>query len=439
MDIAGRSPHGSPSDRNLRVFLWIVLLAAAAEFIVRGPVRFLRPTNWSDLAQNYAASRLWLRGQNFSNPENFVALWRNEVGAPLGANTLRVHLAPLPGALVLIAPIAVFPWPIAKLVWLAVLLTAFGLTIYALMKTAGFRFGKPRSLAFIASCLALAPFHTGFGTENQTIVVIGLCALGIWAATSGRHDVAAGLLFGAACSLKPHIGSFLVLYYLVQRRWRLFATALGFTAVLAVAGILWMQICGVSWAHDYFHNLKVLSTENQFDDFTSWNPIRFMLINLQVPFFSFTGSAKSSNILALSIGVLLISMWIYLILRRRSVRSELLALGAIGVIGLLPVYHRLYDASILAIPLAWCIAEISGDLKNISRAALLLMAPFLVPGTAVLQQLAIEGRIPTSWINSWWWDRVVMPHQTWLLLLISLVLLYGLNQKRRESAQGANI
>jgi hypothetical protein len=434
MDLTVRSHRDSLSGRNLGVLLWIVLLAAATEFIVRGPVRYLRPTNWSDLAQNYAASRLWLRGQNFANPENFVALWRDEVGATLGANTLRVHLAPLPGALVLIAPIAVFPWPVAKLVWLAVLLTAFGLTVYALMKTARFRFAEPRSLAFIAGCLALAPFHTGIGTENQTIVVIGLCALGIWTA-SGRHDVAAGLLFGAACSLKPHIGSFLVLYYLVQRRWRLFATALGLTAVLAVVGILWMQICGVSWAHDYFHNMKVLATENQFDDFTSWNPIRFMLINLQVPLYSFTGNAKSSNVLALSIGVLLISVWIYLILKRRAARSELLALAAIGVIGLLPVYHRFYDASILAIPLCWCITEISGNLKNVSRVALLLMAPFLVPGTAVLQQLAIEGRIPTSWIHSWWWDRVVMPHQTWLLLLLSLVLLYGLTQKPQEAVQ----
>ena len=141
------------------------------------------------------------------------------------------------------APIGAFPWPVAKIVWLAVLVIAFGLTVWSLAKVAGFRLDELRTLAFIAACLALAPFHTGIASANQTILVIGLCALAIWAA-SGSRDVAAGMLFGVACSLKPQIGSFLVLYYLLQRRWRLFATALSFTAALALVAALWLQICG---------------------------------------------------------------------------------------------------------------------------------------------------------------------------------------------------
>jgi hypothetical protein len=423
------------SNRNLRIFICILLLAAVAEFVVRGPARNLHPTNWNDLAQIYAGTRLWLRGQNFAQPENFVALWRDEVGSTLGADTLRTHIAPLPGTLVLLSPIAALPWPWAKIAWLVVLLVAFGLTVWALAKTAGVRLAEPRTLAFVAGCCALAPFHTGIAAANETILVVGLCALGIWAASSGRHDVAGGLLFGAACSLKPHIGSFLVLYYLVRRRWRLFGTAIALTAALAMAAILWMWVCGISWQQDYFHNLKVMAAQNKIDDFTSANPIRFMLINLQVPIYSFTGSAHESNILALAAGVLLVAVWIYFVLRDRFEKSELLALSTIAVIGLLPVYHRLYDASILAIPLCWCVSEVTGKLKTVSRIALLLMAPFLIPGTAVLQQLSAEGRIPSTWTQSWWWDRVIMPHQTWLLLLLAVVLLYGLAQKSNETAK----
>ena len=218
-----------------------------------------------------------------------------------------------------------------------------------------------------------------------------------------------------------------MLYYLLNRRWRLFATALALTAVLALTAILWLRVSGVSWADDYFHNIKSMATENKIDDFTSANPIRFMLINLQVPVYSFTGSARSANIVALSAGAFLVMAWSYLIIKGRAHESELLSLGTIAVICLMPVYHRLYDASLLAIPLGWCLSWPTGKLKNVSRVVFLLLVPFLVPGTALLQQLSGQGRVPVGWTSSWWWDRVVMPHQTWVLLLLCFALLYGMS------------
>lgn len=429
METKASTQKASHSIRTQRIFTCILFVAAFAEFVVRGPIRNLHTTTWSDLAQFYVASRLWLRGQNFASADNFVALWHNEVGPRLSSHAIRTHLAPPPGSLVLYAPIAALPWPWAKLAWLAVLLAAFAATVWALVKTAGFRVSEPRTLAFIAGCCALAPFHTGLAGGNGTILVAGLCALGVWAAT-GRRDIMAGLLFGAACSLKPHIGSFLVLYYLVRRRWRLFGTAIALTGVLALLALLWMQIKGVTWAPDYFHNMRMMATQNTIDDFTSANPIRFMLINLQVLFYSFTRSARESNILAFVSGAFLIAVWIYLVLRNRSEKSELLALSAIAVIGLLPVYHRLYDATLLAIPLCWCVSEVAGKRKNIVTISLLLMVPFLVPGTAVLQQLALEHKVSSAWTQSWWWERVIMPHQTWLLLLLAIILLYALARER---------
>ena len=59
-----------------RIVIWILLLLAAGEFTVRGPLRYLRPTGWNDLAQYYATSRIRLRGQNFADSENFAAIYR---------------------------------------------------------------------------------------------------------------------------------------------------------------------------------------------------------------------------------------------------------------------------------------------------------------------------------------------------------------------------
>ena len=409
-----------------RIVLWCLLLLAAGEFILRGPVRYLRPTNWNDLAQYYATSRIWQRGQNFADPENFGAIWRDELHDAMTSKGARMHIAPPPGALVLFAPIAALPWTEARHVWLAVLLAGFTTTVTALLKFARLSPLEPRGLAFVAGCLALAPFHTGIATGNQTIVVVGLCAFGIWAARCNR-DLVAGLSFGAACSLKPHIAGFFLLYYFLQRRWRLLASAVTLMVFLVIVAAAWMRISGVAWLHDYLANIKFGAAHNSFDDFTSVNPIRFMLINLQVPFYSFTHSSRSANLWAFCTGAALIIAWVILVLRNRKQEVELLSLSTIAVIGLLPLYHRLYDASVLVVPFLWWLTRASNSApRPVANTALLLMAPFLVPGAAILQQAFLLGKIPKPWAESWWWDGFVMPHQTWLLLILALVLLYAM-------------
>jgi len=431
-----RSHPNSPTSGSLKIILWTLLFLAAAEFIVRGPVRFLSDsTNWNDLSQNYTASRLWLKGQSPSDPGNFVALWQKDgSGSHLQLTDVRTHLAPPIGGLVVLAPIAAFPWKVAKILWLAVLLISFAATVWVLLLVTGFRSNELRTLAFIIGCLALAPFHTGLASGNATVLVIGLCAVAIFAATR-QHDVAAGILFGVACSLKPQIGAFLVLYYLVRRRWQLFATAVASTVGLALVAALYLWLRGASWIQDYLHNARGFATANHIDDFTSANPGRFTLINLQVPFFAITGHSSSANLLAFAVGALLVCTWIYWIVRGRAKSPELLALAAISIIALLPVYHRFYDAGLLALPLCWCFTQIIGRPKMTVTVALLLMTPFLIPGTAFLQQLAVHGKIPEAIKNSQLWNCVVMPHETWALLFLSLVLLYEIMRRERGQSQ----
>ena len=424
---AQRQQPAAPAFGNLRIILWILLLAAATEFVARGPVRFLSwLAEWNDLSQNYTASKLWLKGQSPSDPANFVALWKQQVHSRLDLSDVRTHLAPPLGGLVVLAPIAAFPWKIAKVLWLVILLIAFAATVWALAQVAGFGRDDLSTIAFVAASLALAPFQTGISSGNPTILVIGLCAVAIWAAHT-RRDVAAGVLFGIACSLKPQLGAFLVLYYLVRRRWRLFTTAVATTIGLTLVAILYLWLRGVSWLQGYLNNARGFVSANKIDDFSTANPGRFSLINLQVPMFSMTGHSSSANLLALAISAGLICAWLYWMLKRKR-ESELLSLGAISVISLLPVYHRFYDAALLVVPLCWCLTQTVGRAKAIARIALLLMIPFLVPGPSFLQLLAARGKVSDAVAHSWWWEQVVMPHQTWALLLLCIVLLYAIRQ-----------
>jgi Glycosyltransferase family 87 len=413
-------------SRSLRIILWILIFLAAAEFVVRGPVRYLRErSNWNDLSQNYTVSKLWLEGKSPADPANFVALWKQEGHSRLDITDIRTHMAPPLGGLVVLAPVAALPWRVARAVWIALLVISVGATIWALARAAGLGSlgsNDPRTLAFIAACLALAPFQTGLASGNTSILVIALCALAIWAARS-RRDMTAAVLFGVACSVKPQLGAFLVLYYLVRKRWRLFTTAVATTLVLNLIAIL--QLRGVSWIQDYLRNARGVAVANPIDDFTAINPARFALINLQVPFFSLTGSSSLANWLAFGIVSLLVCVWIYCVIRKGDRAPEFLCLGAISVVALLPVYHRFYDAALLAVPLCWCIANVGSDSKIFARLALAIMTPFLFPGSAFLQQMAVQGRVPASLTNSWLWNCVLVPHETWALLLMSSLLIYA--------------
>jgi len=78
-------------------------------------------------------------------------------------------------------------------------------------------------------------------------------------------------------------------------------------------------------------------------------------------------------------------------------------------------------------------SELTGEMRRVARVALIVMIPSLFPGAAVLQQLARNGRIPESWLSSWWWEGLVMPPQPWFLLLLALVLLYALHRKHSQT------
>lgn len=414
------------SSQVLRTILWILIFLAAAEFVMRGPVRYLRErSNWNDLSQNYTASKLWLQGKSPSDPENFVALWKQEGHSRLDITDIRTHLAPPLGGLVVLAPVAALPWKMARIAWMLLLSISVAATIWSLAQAAGFAWTDLRSLTFIAACLALAPFQTGLASGNATIFVIGLCALAIWAARD-RRDTFAAVLFGIACAVKPQLGAFLVFYYLVRKRWRLFSTAVATTLVLNLIAVLYLQLRGASWLQDYLRNARGFVSANHIDDFTTDNPARFTLINLQVPFFSITGHSSSANWLAFGVTLALICAWIYWTIKRKDNVSELLCLGAISAVALLPVYHRFYDASLLAVPLSWCIVNAFGSSKMNARLSLMPMALFLFPGSAFLQQLAVHGRVSDSVIHSWWWNCIVMPHETWAIVLISLVLIHAI-------------
>jgi hypothetical protein len=193
-----------------------------------------------------------------------------------------------------------------------------------------------------------------------------------------------------------------------------------------------MEAGHVAWLANYKIASHALVSGGVLSDFTSLNPTQWGLINSQLLTYEFFGDRTLANNAAWMAFGLLACWWMFRTIQRRSNRSNytLLDLSAMAVLSLLPIYHRFYDAVVLIIPLAW----LFGNWKSLDRSVKVVVGiallPFLLPGGTMLQVLQSEKRIPTSVSSAWWWRMVVLPHEVWALIALSLVLLYAMRPHR---------
>ena len=435
-EAAPRIAHDKPTTDKWMALCLAFLVLAGAEFVVRGPVRAIRTaTHFNDFLSPYIQASAWTRGLDPYSPETLLALWPE--GAPrflflpievADGSILRKRgiptAYPIP-SLVLIAPLSRLPWGLAYGLWLAIHLALFGLMLSALVALAGFSCRDPLAVLLVAFTLALAPFHTGLVTGNPALIAVEAAVISLWTARQG-YDVLTAILLTVSAGLKPQIGFCFLLYYLMRRRWRLLGRTLALLMFLTALGLLRMALAHTPWLANYLKDNQVLLESGILSHFTPANPMRFGLINLQVVLYSLVGSVSVANRLAVSIGATFLVVWLVVILRRNrrdEEELELLDAGAIAVLSLLPIYHRFYDAALLVLPLCWAMVSFR-KARTFSSLTLLLLLPFLIPGGTILESLESAGRIPSTFASRWWWQRVVMPHEVWLLVLLSILLLY---------------
>jgi hypothetical protein len=438
----------STSSKSLLILL---VLLSASEFVVRGPVRFLRANDFNDFISPYIQSRALVKGMDPYSPQVLVQLWPTQgarrpdfVAKDMADGTLIMKRG-IPTAypltcLFLLAPLAILPWPVAYISWLIITMGLVLGAIWSLLSLAGFdsldgldslvgfESEDWRAYVFVAIALALAPLHTGLAAGSIVISTVALCGIAL-AVNEHEHErrraIVAGVLVGIAICLKPQIGLPFFAYYLLRRNWRLVVTAAGVVVAAGLLAIARLAASGTPWLENYRTDNRVLLATGILSDFTERNPIRFGLINLQVLVYAIVHNAGAANLLAFGLSAILFGIWVVLLLRSKSVSNDvLLAMGTLAVLSLFPVYHRLYDAFLLIIPICWSLREFSRN--RLARAAFFLMLPFLIPGGTMLEQLQLQHPISPSITHSWYWTAIIMPHQIWFLLMLSVVLLLNM-------------
>lgn len=402
-------------------------------------MRFARARGFNDFLSPYIQSEAWTLGLDPYSQDNLVALWPAEARPfpfvdDLKSGTLLLKRGiptayPLP-TFVVIAPIALLPWPIAQKLWLALNLLGFGVTLFSLLRVVGYHFDYTASYLFLTLAVAFAPFHSGLATGNIVILVVGLSAAATLTATNQR-DSLAGLLTGVAVCLKPQIGLMFLVYFLLKRRWKIVSFAIMMVSILAVIAVGRLAANHTSWVANYLFDSRMLFAKGSLGDFTESNRTRYGLVNLQLLTYVFLRDRARANACALIVAGIFAAIWIVLLRRRASTRIDLLELSTLLVLSLLPLYHRFYDASLLVFPLAWSLKALSNEWRRVAGIALLLMLLFLLPAGSMLEQAQ-----HASWTlhlrHHWWWTDLVMPCQVWALFLLTFACMEAMRLPLRD-------
>lgn len=405
----------------------MLLIAAMALFAARGIYRGVRPHVTNDFFSIYSISKAWMGGEAAYSTPVIVKTFQDASGYRLGRNTLAqaASYSALPGMVPLAAPFTVLRWRGANSAFVVFSVAAIGVMLWMFVR----KFGPSRDhlLAFLICCLALGPIHTGLSGSNVTPLLVGLMGISYLLARQGRM-VAAGILLGVVGCSKPHIAGALVLVLLVDRDWKTLRVAVmtGVASVALFAGRL--AAIGVPWWSDFVERTGQFGAIGDANDFSLANPARYELTNLQVLVASLTNSRGVANLVAITIGVLLVASWWVAV--KRNGKSDLLAFAAINIILLLPSYHRFDDASVLVFLFAAAWLE-EGGRAWLRKSAMVTLALFALPLPAALVYLAESGRMAHSLLNSQLVQLTLLTSQIWFLLGISLLLVWRLRPTYR--------
>ncbi len=406
----------------------------------RGPLRALRAHGFvNDFLPPAIQSHAWILGKDPYDPLIFTQLWPSDAG-----QIVLLHREALDGSMPakrgmpspyplpcfpLLFPLGLIRWKIANLLWIAICLFAFALALICTAVNAGIDLRTSQAGVLAAGALAFAPFHTAIFTENPVLPVFALGMLAMVIAERGKEAAAIVLLI-VALAFKPTVALPFVGYLLIRDRWRILIPVVMGVGLLLAVGQIRLTAAGASWLPTFLRGSQKMFGPGGIDDFSSVNPLRFNLLNLQVIGFELLGTRLGAQVAAWLTYLVLLTLWLWGRRRTSGQAAGVLELSILAATILLPFYHRFYDAVLLLLPLSWAIGNFRGELRRYARVALLLMTPFLLPGATVLNQLAGTATSFKNISRFWWWNLFVVPHEIWAVLLLSVVLIAARRKMR---------
>ena len=312
-DLRGTGQRISWRIRAAYLLLGVVALLMVSDFVLRALVPAFEPAR-TDFSELYTSAWLWRHGQNSYNSSLATATQQRLVG-------VSVQAAPIypPTAFVLVSPFTFLPWGWANFVWLLLGLAGVAATVFLLWRLCGSRPWGLGTMAFITFLLSFDPLHQAFHLGNAALLVVPLVFWAILLVES-EQDWWAGMAIGIAACLKPQIGVWVLLYYLLRGRKQVILGALT-TGALIAAVLLWRPFPFFNAISDYRTNLHYWFDPGRPFGFTE-GAFPFHVNILQIILYRLLHSVFASNLIAHTLFVIGVAVWIAMLWRARFPRCR---------------------------------------------------------------------------------------------------------------------
>jgi hypothetical protein len=365
----------------------LILLSSAFSMITGRWLDHSSAAGTSSYRAVYYGARCLIDRTDPYNSSEFSRIYRSESGALPATPTQRALFlravmvcVNLPTTLFLLIPLALIPWKLSQLLWIA--LIGFSITFAAILAYDLTVEGHSR-LPLILICFLMANSQVLFTVGNTAGIAIGLCVIAVWCFIRQRFVFWGVAALAISLALKPH-DSGLIWLWLIASGSALRKRALQ-SAVLAVAiaipAMLVVEHSSPQWRSELASNLAATSAHGDISDpgpaSISRKGSADIIIDLQTVLSLYRDDPHFYNSgTYLFCGSLLV-VWLFAAFHRtQSSAKAPFALAFLAALTMLVSYHRPYDAKLLllAIPAISSIKPESGLL----RAAALVLTSLAV-------------------------------------------------------------
>jgi hypothetical protein len=233
------------SERKFALNGWrgvaLVLLAVCCSFWQLHVHNRVMGPNYSDLVTRWVGTRAAIAGLDPYSEDVLPDMLRMYYGhyplTPSDPNPERQRFDYPANLVVLLAPLAYFNWPVARVIFLVVTIALLVLGLRGVIEMYPRRWTRLQIALALALAVCNWPVLWGLRLQQPTLLVAGFMFLACFCLSRGREHVAGILL--ALATVKPQIVlillAWILLWAVLHRAWRLLAS---FAITLAVMLVL---------------------------------------------------------------------------------------------------------------------------------------------------------------------------------------------------------
>lgn len=250
----------------------LIVLSSAFSFITGRWLDQSSGAGTSSYRAVYYGARCLINHADPYNPHEFSRIYNTENGAlprdvarrPLFLRAVMVCVN-LPTTLFLLIPLALLPWGLSHVLWLA--LIAISLTLGAILAY-DLCSRDDSQLPLVLICFMMANCQVLFTVANTAGIAVGLCVIAVWCFIRERYAWLGVIALAISLALKPHDSGLVCIWLLVSGgllRKRALQSAVLVAAIAAVA-VLVVSHSAPQWRTELAGNLAATSAHGDISD-----------------------------------------------------------------------------------------------------------------------------------------------------------------------------